>query len=76
MTEEISTCTKSTVKKSELDGRMTPDLFGDYFDSKSQLSLKLSVFYGGSDVLKVINERCIVTLRNVAKVCLLITLPN
>ena len=31
MTEEISTCSKSQQKQSELDGRMTPDLLGGYF---------------------------------------------
>ena len=32
MAEEISTCSKSQQKPSELDGIMTPDQFADYFE--------------------------------------------
>ena len=48
---------------------MTPDLFADYFE-QVQISIvcKVVLFFGGIDVLKVINGRCIATLCNVPKV--------
>ena len=62
-------------KQSELDGRMTPDLISGYFwqVSMSCPSVKLSKFCGGRNALKVINERCITTSLDVAKVHSLIT---
>ena len=62
-------------KQSELDGGMTPDLISGYFwqVSKSCPSVKLSNFCGDRNALKVINERCITTSLDVAKVHSLIT---
>ena len=54
---------------------MTPDLFGDYLEQVQVSAVcKIDLFCGGIDGLKVINERCIATLCNVAKVCSPITL--
>ena len=48
---------------------MTPDLFGDYFEQVQVLTAcEIVLFCGGIDALKVINEGCIATLCNVAKV--------
>ena len=48
---------------------MSPDLFGDYFEQFHVLAVcEIVLFYGGIDALKVINEECIATLCNVAKV--------
>ena len=47
---------------------MTPDLFGDNFEQVQVLVVcEIVLFYGGIDVLKVFNEGCIATFRNVAK---------
>ena len=44
---------------------MTSDLFGDYFEQVQVLTVcKIVLFCGGIDALKVINGRCIATLRN------------
>ena len=54
---------------------MTPDLSGDYFEQvQVSTSVNFSKFFGGSDALKVINERCIAMSCNVAKVHSPITL--
>ena len=48
---------------------MTPDLFGDYFEQVQVSAVcKIVLFCGDIDAFKVINERCITTSRNVAKV--------
>ena len=74
-TEKIQPARSPQQMQSKSDRRMTPNLFGDYFERvQASAVCKINLCCRGIDALRVINEGCIATSRNVAKVCSPITL--